>query len=120
MNGIRRVCIALALIVGLWTTSQTTRKRRPVVGPPTWTSTSIQSTGGITYFINAATLPICDYHKFGPVTIVGTNLSMSVTRMKGSICPFCLDCNYSVTQLTVLGQLPGGAYRLHLYTLDPK
>jgi hypothetical protein len=75
---------------------------------------SIQSTGGITYFVHSALLHDCDWIETGPVTRVGTNLFLSVAEMRGLICTECLTCFHTEANATVLGNLSAGSYRLFI------
>jgi hypothetical protein len=86
-----------------------------VVGPPPWSSTSIQTTGGITYFSHTATLDLCDYTTTTYQGRSGTNLSMYAAEMQGQICPDCFGCTYAEDGVAVFGSLPPGRYALYLY-----
>ncbi len=118
MNNPKHIAKALALVVGLSSASAGSLFAQIVVGPPPWTSTSIQSTGGITYFVHSARVHDCNWIETGPVTRAGTNLSLTVSEMQGWICPECFDCFHTETHGTVLGSLGGGAYRLSIYTAN--
>lgn len=85
---------------------------------PVW-SHSIQTTGGITYFVYSASLDSCKATHINPITASGTNLSCSAALVpRTESCPdICLDppCCYGETAATVLGNLASDNYRLIIY-----
>ena len=88
-----------------------------LVGTPPWTSTSVQTTGGITYFLHRATLQACNAVDVSPVVRSGTNLSFTAAQMAwGGPCVACASCYHTQSTATVLGDLPPGAYRLSIYS----
>src|SRR3954464_8276212 len=89
-----------------------------IVGPPPWSNTSIQSTGGITYFSHTATLDVCDRTFTTYQGRSGTNLSMYAAETQGEICPLCFGCTYVENGAAVFGSLAPGDYALYLYTPD--
>lgn len=113
-----KLAILACLFISFYTSSSSAQSGF-VVGPPAWTSTSIQTTGGITYFTHSATLPDCNWitNSIGPRS--GTNLTLTTAEMRGLHCPQCQDCSHTETQVTVLGHLPPGQYRLSCYAPDP-
>lgn len=109
------VTASIGVILFSWPTF--TLAQWSIVGTPPWTSTSIQTTGGITYFLHSATLRACNAVDTTPVARSGTNLSITVAQMAWSgPCGYCYDCYHTQTTATVLGELPAGAYRLFIYS----
>jgi hypothetical protein len=90
-----------------------------VVGPPTFDSGSIPSTGGITYFVFSATVPDCDWIQAGPVVRSERDFSVFLAEVRADFCPFCIDCYHQETSALVLGNLPGGDYQLSTYGQPP-
>src|SRR3954470_7331518 len=100
-----------ASLLACWTTTTPLIAQSGfVVGPPSWSSTSIQTTGGITYFTHSATLPDCDWITATAAPAVGTNITLNATEMQSFLCTDCFDCFHTETHVTVLGQLPPGKY----------
>ncbi len=87
----------------------------PIGAPPLSISTSVITTGGVTYLLVTGNLPLCEWIEPGPVTVGGTNINLTLTEMRGLLCPDCLDCNYPATNVVVLGNLAGGQDRLQIY-----
>jgi hypothetical protein len=83
------------------------------MGHPPWTRDAIQTIGGVTYLTLGGTLRDCTWLSVGPVTRSGTNLSVTAT---GLVCALCFECYHTETNVTVLGALPPGDYRLYVYT----
>ena len=77
---------------------------------------SVQTVGGITYFTETVTLPVCIRTEIGPVSRIGTNLVLTMTEKRGEVCIFCIDCYNIETSTVVLGSLPPGAYQLTIYS----
>ena len=105
-------------IVGLLAVASLRPLHAQPVGPPPWGTNAIQTTGGVTYLTLSDTLHVYEWIWVGPVTRSGTNLSItaSIMRDPGQICIECIDCYHTETNVTVLGALPPGGYRLYVYT----
>jgi hypothetical protein len=113
MKWVKHICIASALMAGLCSTN-TLKAQLIVEGAPIWTSTNIVSVGGITYFVNTGKFYNCSFQEYGTLTMASTNFALPVTQMRNSLCTFCFDCYVVETNATVLGNLPGGNYRLSI------
>lgn len=88
-----------------------------IVGTPPWTATSLQTTGGITYFLHSASLLACNKVETSPIVRSGTDLSLTAAQMSWSgLCVYCYDCYHTQTSATVLGDLTPGSYRLWIYS----
>ena len=90
-----------------------------LLGPPSLSSSSIQSTGGITYFVYSATQPLCDWIQASAVTRSGSDFAVTLAEMQGEYCPECFECYYDETDALLFGHLPAGAYHLSVYSPNP-
>jgi len=107
-------CLERWLILVLLLCVYETVGQTQVWGPPVWTSSSVQTTGGITYFTVSASLPACHWVDVGPVERSGNSFSYSAVEMADYPCVACLDCYHTQTNVMVLGTLPPGRYTLTL------
>jgi len=84
-----------------------------VFGDFEWVNRSLQSTGGITYFVHTTRVYNSDATVCSPVTQSGTNLSVTVSAIQAH--DFWLDGYHYETNGTVLGNLSAGWYQLQIY-----
>ena len=91
------------------------------IGPPNITNSIVQTVGGITYFTYTSLIAegCCVQIRSGEVSRSGTNLSQTISE--GKYYDNCVDmlCDpFAETHVSVLGELPAGAYTLTLSTLS--
>lgn len=116
MNVANRPFLPGALTL-LWLTLGAACAQAQINELPNWT-TSIQTTGGITYFNYNATVGYCKEIRLSPLTTADTNLLFRAGEFISSAqCPFCLECEletHSETGVAVLGNLATGSYLLRI------
>ncbi len=84
------------------------------IGRPPWTNVVVQTVGGITYLTQKCWLHDCNTVRGGPVIQSGTNLSQTISAYHCVPCLACFDCYHVVTNVSVLGSLAPGEYRLYV------
>ncbi len=86
-----------------------------ISGPPQW-SASIQTTGGITYFVHSSTLDVCFSNDGYLQGRTDNTLNLYAAETQGEICPDCFGCTYEENGAIVLGALSPGDYTLMEWT----
>jgi hypothetical protein len=90
------------------------------VGPPSWSQTVFQTTGGVSYFTHISEIPDCSRVASGPVSRTGTNLIQVINHEWWTgACTACV-CYHSEVHVSVLGVLPPGDYVFQVFSWDPR
>jgi hypothetical protein len=116
MNAMKRPCFPGALAL-LWLALGAACAQAQINELPNWTTT-IQTTGGITYFKYDATVGYCKEIQLSPLTTSDTNLLFRAGEFRYSgYCAFCFECEqetHSEAGVAVLGNLATGSYLLRI------